>query len=136
MIEEYEGLIQSVLNKYAPSWLRDDCYQAACIGLLKALQNKDQANNFCSYAFNSMRNEVLEEVAQLSGIGNGAISLDKQTFLLYSEFKRRRRDGTLHEMKISKKMLKRFEGFLSTNRFNIDNLIEPPGLKLGPAPTY
>ncbi len=125
MIEEYEPLIHSVLNKYAPAWLREDCYQAACIGLLKALQNKEQAHNFGSYAFNAMRNEVLAEVALLSGVGNGTLSLDKQTFLLYAEFKRRRKDGTLHEMKISKKMLKRFEGFLHARRIDIERLMDP-----------
>ena len=119
MIEEYEPLIQSVLNKYAPKWLRDDCYQAACIGLLKALKNKDNTTNFTSYAFTSMRNEVLEEVARLSGTGNGIFTLDKQTFLLYAEFKRRKNNGTLDEMKISSKMLKRFEGFLNSRRVDI-----------------
>lgn len=119
-------MIQSVIRRYAPKWLMDDCYQAACVGLVKALKNKENVKNFGPYAYTSMKNEVLEEVARNAGIGNGVFALDKQTLLLYGEFKKRRNNGTLHEMKITEPMLKRFEGFLNSKRYSSSEMERRP----------
>ncbi len=81
VIEEYKGLINSVLKK-VPYHLRDDCYQAACLGLLRAFTKKDVAKNFRPYAWSCMYHEVLTVVAELKY----PMSLDKVTFMMLCKY--------------------------------------------------
>lgn len=82
VIKEYNSLINSVL-KNVPSHLRDDCYQAACLGLLRAFERREVARNFRSYAWTCMYHEVLTVVAEL----NYPVSLDKITFMMLCKYK-------------------------------------------------
>ena len=82
MLEQYENLIRAAL-KNVPNHLRDDCYQAACVGLLKALEKKNVESSR-SYIYVCMKNEVLGEVARL----NYPIALNKETFLRLCKYKK------------------------------------------------
>lgn len=92
LIEQYEPLIRKILSE-VPRDIRDDCYQAAIIGLLKAEKKKDKVKFYNSYVFRCMKNEVIKEIANLKGPGNGLFCLDKITFLLLSKYKRMKYTG-------------------------------------------
>lgn len=89
--------------KNVPFHLRDDCYQAACLGLTIALMNKDKAKSFNSYAFACMKSEVLKELAELAG----PLSLDKTTFLLLHKYKKALANG--EELNISESRKKNLD---------------------------
>jgi DNA-directed RNA polymerase specialized sigma subunit len=97
MIEEYNGLINSALRK-VPNHLREDCYQAACLGLLKAMENKDIAKNFKSYAWRCMYHEVLSVVAEL----NYPMSLDKVTFMMLCNYNKAKHNDKPIDAKLAK----------------------------------
>lgn len=101
MIKEYHGLINSVL-KNVPSHLRDDCYQAACVGLLHAFNNKEKARSFNSYAWTCMYSEVLTVIAKL----NYPISLDKITFLMLCKYKTARHNNLPIDKKLAKSRIR------------------------------
>lgn len=83
MIEQYDKLITTALRK-VPLSFRDDCYQAACVGLLKAHELKDKVIDFRPYAYKCMRNEIMTELAKLSY----PIPIDKDTYILLKKYKR------------------------------------------------
>lgn len=117
-IQEYEYLINKILRN-VPSYIRDDCYQAACLGLLKAKakENEHAVEFFKAYAYRCMQNEVTKEVAKLHGPGNGLYSLDKTTLLLYCEYKRRKSsDAGLEDMSLSKNRITAFERMIHSKR--------------------
>lgn len=122
-MKEYEYLIDRILRK-VPEYLRDDCYQAAYLGLLKAkarqLSNKGSGpiQFFKAYAYRCMQNEVTKEVAQLHGSGHGAFSLDKTTFLLYCEYKRRKSScKDISDMNLSDKRIDSFNKLIICKRY-------------------
>ena len=83
MIEQYDKLIATALRR-VPASFRDDCYQAACVGLLKAHEFKEQVINFTPYAYKCIRNEIMTELAKLSY----PMPIDKDTFILLKKYKR------------------------------------------------
>lgn len=92
LIEQYEPLIFKIIRD-VPQDIKDDCYQAAVIGLLKAEKNKESVKHYKSYVFRCMKNEVIKEIAKLKGCGNGLFSLDKITFLLLGKYKKLKNRG-------------------------------------------
>jgi DNA-directed RNA polymerase specialized sigma subunit len=119
-IKEYEYLINKILSK-VPSYIRDDCYQAACMGLLKAKEREHSVEFFKSYAYRCMQNEVTKEVAKLHGSGNGLFTLDKTTFLLFCEYKRRKsRDASIEDMNLSQNRIDTFETMITSNRYTYE----------------
>jgi len=101
VIKEYNSLINSVL-KNVPSHLREDCYQAACLGLLQAFNKKDDARNFRSYAWTCMHHEVLTVVAEL----NYPVSLDKVTFLMLCKYKKAIHNNLPIDKKLAKSRIR------------------------------
>ena len=115
-LQEYDKLINKILSK-VPSYIRDDCYQAACLGLLKAKEKEDSIKFFKTYAYRCMQNEVTKEVARLHGIGNALFSLDKITFLLFCEYRRRKNKGQdISDMNLSKQRIEVFEVLMNCGR--------------------
>ncbi len=116
-IKEYEYLINKILGK-VPNYLRDDCYQAACVGLLKADKVRDSVKFFKSYAYRCMQSEVIKEVAKLHGPGYGLYSLSGAMFLSFCEYKRRKNSGaSIDDMKLSKGTVNVFEKMINSNRY-------------------
>jgi DNA-directed RNA polymerase specialized sigma subunit len=111
VLQEYEGLIRSVL-KNVPSNLRDDCYQAACVGLLQAFQKKDSIRNFRSYAWSCMYHEVLTVVAQLKY----PISLDKVTFMMLCKYKTAKSNKTAVDKKLAKSRIRSLDKLYNLQR--------------------
>jgi len=101
VIEEYKSLIYSVLKK-VPYHLRDDCYQAACLGLLRAFEKRETAKNFRSYAWRCMYHEVLTVVAEL----NYPMSLDKMTFMMLCKYKAAKHNNKPIEKKLAKSRIR------------------------------
>lgn len=112
MLEDYEYLIKAVL-KNVPNHLRDDCYQSACVGLLRAFQRKEEVEHFKSYAYNCIKSEVINEIAKL----NYPVSLDKTTFLLLCKYKKlMSKDGDASELNISPNRQKNLNRLCKLNR--------------------
>jgi len=101
MLEGYSKLINSALRN-VPYHLRDDCYQAACLGLLSALASKDKIENFNAYAYSCMKSEILNEIATLME----PMSVGKNTYILLCKYnKLRSNNGDFDELNISQKRL-------------------------------
>lgn len=111
VLDEYQGLIRSVL-KNVPNNLRDDCYQAACLGLLKAIEKKDSVRSFKSYAWSCMYHEVLTVVAQLKY----PISLDKVTFMMLCKFKKAKNNNKPIDKKLAKSRIKSLNKLFNLQR--------------------
>lgn len=78
--------------------LKDDCFQAACLGLLKAHEKKDRVTFFKSYAYRCMQSEVIKEIARL----HDPLPLDPTTFLLLCKYKKYKGTGKdLSELSLS-----------------------------------
>jgi RNA polymerase sigma factor (sigma-70 family) len=88
MIEPYKPLIYKIINK-VPSHLRDDCFQAACLGLVKAMKKSEDVEYFRSYAYACMKAEVIKEMAAL----HDPLPLDHKTFLLLCEYNKAKNSG-------------------------------------------
>ena len=104
MLEQYEKIFNTVLKK-VPDHIRDDCYQAASLGLLKALEKKDTVKDLNGYIYSCMKSEVLNEIARL----NYPISLDKHTFLLLCKYNNIKNNDLDEELDVSKSRLKNLE---------------------------
>jgi hypothetical protein len=116
LIEQYEPLIRKILSD-VPKDIRDDCYQAAVLGLLKAEKKKHKVKFYKSYVFRCMKNEVIKDIACLRVAGNGLFSLDKITFLLLSKFKRMKYSGEdITQMNLSEGREKDLEKLLQIRR--------------------
>jgi len=80
ILEQYENLIWKTVCRFvgAKHSLKEDCFQAGCIGLLKALQNYDpvRKNRFMTYASWWIRAEVIRSFHKLSG--PVAVPIDKR----------------------------------------------------------
>jgi hypothetical protein len=101
MLEGYNRLINSAL-KNVPYHLRDDCYQAACLGLLSALKSKDKVKNFHAYAYSCMKSEILNEIATLME----PMSVGKNTYILLCKYnKLKSNNGNFGDLNISNKRL-------------------------------
>jgi len=112
MIEEYAGLIKSVLKR-VPNHLRDDCYQAACLGLLYAFENEtDDIRSFKSYAWACMYNEVLTVVAKL----NYPMSLDKVTFMMLCKYKTAKHNDEPIDEKLTKNRIRSLDKLISLQK--------------------
>lgn len=57
--------------------MRDDAYQAGCVGLVVGLKEVSSKNNPDGYLYRCVRNEVLKEMAVL----NDVFALDTKTLL-------------------------------------------------------
>lgn len=102
MLDTYKPLIYKILKK-VPSHLRDDCYQAACLGLVKALEKKEDVTFFRSYAYKCMQSEVIQELAAL----NDPLPLDHNTFFLLCKYKKEKNAGRdVAELNVSSDRLK------------------------------
>ncbi len=113
MLEDYENLIRGVLRN-VPAHLRDDCYQAACVGLVKALK-RDNALNQRAYIYGCMRSEVLDEIARL----NYPISLNKETFLKLCKYKKSKNPNENIDISdIVEKRRKKFDMLLGMNKIS------------------
>lgn len=118
LFEEYEPIINQILSVIkVPNDIRDDCYQAACLGLLKAEQKRDKVKFFKSYAIRCMKNEIIIEVAKLRGPGNGVFALDAITFLLLSKYKKALKDGDTSSLDISEGRENDLNRLLNVRRF-------------------
>jgi DNA-directed RNA polymerase specialized sigma subunit len=111
VIEEYDSLIKSVLKK-VPLHLRDDCYQAACLGLLRAFKRKDNIKNFRSYAWSCMYHEVLTVVAEL----NYPMSLDKMTFMMLCKYKTAKHNNQPIDSKLAKSRIRSLDRLSSLQK--------------------
>lgn len=117
-IKEYESLIKRVISK-VPDYIREDCYQAACIGLLKALERKDSARSFRRYAYQCMKSEVLKEVALLDGCVKGIFSVEKSAFLKYCKYKKKKhQDIDTSDMELSANTEKCFKRLMKAHRIS------------------
>ncbi len=115
MIKEYEPLIRSVLRN-TPSHLRDDCYQAACVGLLNAINNKNKTQNFRAYAYICMKSEVLNEIATLLH----PMALDKTTFMMLCKYNKIKNNaGNISDMRIAKAREKNLENLSNLSRISL-----------------
>jgi len=119
MLEGYNKLINSTL-KNVPYHLRDDCYQAACVGLLSALKSKDKVNNFSAYAYSCMKSEILNEIASLME----PMSVGKNTYILLCKYnKLKNNNGDFSELNISKKRLENISKLSEqTKTVNVDSI--------------
>jgi len=111
VIEEYKSLINSVLKK-VPFHLRDDCYQAACLGLLRAFDKKETIRNFRSYAWRCMYHEVLTVVAEL----NYPMSLDKMTFMMLCNYKRAKHNNQPIDKKLAQSRIRSLDKLSSLQK--------------------
>lgn len=64
LIRQNEGLIFSIINKYKNYYEKDDLYQVAAIGIIKAYKNykKDCNTKFSTYAYTYILSEVINFV--------------------------------------------------------------------------
>lgn len=111
MIEEYESLINSVLKK-VPYHLRDDCYQAACLGLLHAFEKKETIRSFRSYAWRCMYHEVLTVIAEL----NYPMSLDKMTFMMLCNYKTAKHNNQPIDKKLAQSRIRSLDKLSSLQK--------------------
>ena len=112
MLDTYKPLINKILRR-VPRHLRDDCYQAACLGLVKALQKKEDVTFFRSYAYRCMQSEVLQELATL----HEPFPLDHNTFFLLCKYKKEKNSGNdVSEMNVSNDRLKNLTRLSNTKR--------------------
>ena len=88
MLDTYKPLINKMLRK-VPRHLRDDCFQAACLGLVKALKRKEDVTFFRSYAYRCMQSEIVKELATL----HDPLPLDHNTFFLLCKYKKEKSMG-------------------------------------------
>lgn len=88
MFEKYSHLVDEVLKRMGvPRYIEADCRQAGYLGLLLCLDALSKAEDPESYAFISIKNEILKELAKSHGIGHLPISLKTNTFLAYGRYK-------------------------------------------------
>lgn len=121
-LKDYEYLISKILRK-VPNHLRDDCYQAACLGLLKAQAKKKNTpiEYFNTYVYRCMQNEVTREIARMDGHGDGLFNLDASTFLLFCEYKKRKHNGEdIEDMNLTSGRIKTFDSLISCKRVEVD----------------
>jgi DNA-directed RNA polymerase specialized sigma subunit len=72
-----------------PSHLRDDTFQAGCVGLVKGLQRADGTENPDGYVYSCIRSEVLKELASLHSL----YAIDVRTLINLSKYKRAKAYG-------------------------------------------
>ncbi len=84
LINQYQGLIYKIAKKFYNVEL-NDLYQAGCIGLIKASRkfNKEQNNNFMSFAYISIFGEMYELANK-----SRDIKLNKSYLRMYKEIQR------------------------------------------------
>jgi DNA-directed RNA polymerase specialized sigma subunit len=129
LFEEYEPIINQILAVIrVPNDIRDDCYQAACLGLLKAEKKQTKVKFFKSYAVRCMKNEIIKEIARLRGSGQGIFSLDKITFLLLNKYKKGIRNGDTSDLELSEGRESDLNKLLHVKRFGyIENAVDDEG---------
>lgn len=119
-IDKYEYLIWKVLTK-VPSYIKDDCYQAAYIGLIKAL-NKRGEDAPVSYFYRAIKSEVIREIAKLDGPGNGLFSIEVNQFLNYCKYRKVSNcKEDLDSLNLSNEKKYIFEKLLNSKRTDVYN---------------
>lgn len=118
LFEEFEPVIKQILSVLRVTKdIRDDCYQAACLGLLKAEKRRHKAKFFKSYAIRCIKNEIIKEIANLKGCGQGIFALDKITFLLLSKYKKAKKNGDIENLNLSDGRTEDLDKLLKVKRF-------------------
>lgn len=80
-VENYDGLIYSIIHKYFNFYTyKDDLYQAGYLGLLNALNNFDHNNGtkFSTYAYSYIYGEMYKQVNN-----DKTVKVDRKTNSLY-----------------------------------------------------
>lgn len=82
IIKENENLIYSIINKYTLYYEKEDLYQVASIGFIKAYKNykKDKSTKFTTYAYTYILSEVINYVNN-----SKAIKTSKEYHKLYKK---------------------------------------------------
>ena len=79
---EYDGLIYSIINRYASRYDRDDLYQVGMIGLIDAYKhyNKDSNTKFSTYAYYYILGEINKYIRENSSlkVSRDLIELNKK----------------------------------------------------------
>jgi DNA-directed RNA polymerase specialized sigma subunit len=96
MDSKHKTLIDKAIKK-VPSRLRDDAFQAGCLGLLVGLRNLDKVENQDGYLYTCIRNAVMNEMASLHNI----YCLDSRTLSNLAKYKKAKAYGTRSEMKLA-----------------------------------
>jgi len=65
MNKKHTEMINKAIKK-VPARLREDAFQAGCVGLVKGLEKSLDSSNPDGYVYTCIRNEVMKEVASLS----------------------------------------------------------------------
>ena len=120
LFEEFEPVIKQILAVLRVSRdVREDCYQAACLGLIKAEKRRHKAKFFKSYAIRCIKNEIIKEIANLKGCGQGIFALDKITFLLLSKYKKALKSGGVEALNLSEGRIEDLDKLLKIRRLDI-----------------
>ena len=84
IIQENEGLIYKIINKYKNHFELDDLYQVAVIGILKAHKNynSEYETKFTSYAYPFILGEVIKYINEYRNIKLGKTNTKQYTKIL------------------------------------------------------
>lgn len=84
IIQENEGLIYKIINKYKNHFELDDLYQVAVIGILKAHKNynSEYKTKFTSYAYPFILGEVIKYINEYRNIKLGKTNTKLYTKIL------------------------------------------------------
>jgi DNA-directed RNA polymerase specialized sigma subunit len=88
METKHKEMINKAIRK-VPTRLRDDAFQAGCVGLVVGLKSSVGAINPDGYVYSCIRNEVLKLMASL----NATYSLDVKTLTKLLKYKRAKAYG-------------------------------------------
>ena len=88
MNKEHKEMINKAIRK-VPSEMREDAFQAGCVGLVTGLKNSDKTDNPDGYVYTCIRNEVLKLMASL----NPYYALDVATLIKLLKYKRAKAYG-------------------------------------------
>lgn len=88
METKHKEMINKAIRK-VPNRLRDDAFQAGCVGLIVGLKSAEGTDNPDGYVYCCIRNEVLKLMASL----NATYSLDVRTLTNLLKYKRAKAYG-------------------------------------------
>jgi DNA-directed RNA polymerase specialized sigma subunit len=108
-------MINTAIRK-VPTRLKEDAFQAGCVGLVIGLKNSPSTSNPDGYVYKCIRSEVFKELAALNGI----YSLDAQILINLMKYKRARAYGQDPTKELGAATIKQLEKIINTKGWSLN----------------
>lgn len=107
-------MINKAIRK-VPNRLKEDAFQAGCVGLVVGLEKSNGANNPDGYVYTCIRNEVIRLMASLNEI----YAIDTNTLMKLLKYKKHKAYGQELSPKFTTATVEQLEKILKTRGINV-----------------